>query len=183
MTQNIRNRAAITDPRILGLIQECVTNTENMGFEVPTMLRFLERKNAVHTAGTAHHRQKLIVLSSYIYKESDDSIKSVIYHELGHIIAGPLAKHGPIWKKIVGKMTEVTGIKISRTYDTEKDMPIHAAELRGLWKHVFRCKGCGVEFHFVKETKFCRTYNQLTPSGKPMWTCKKCGSGSFEKIK
>lgn len=181
MTQNIRNRTAITEPRILTLIEECVTNTKNMGFAIPESLRFLERKNAKRVAGTAHHNPKIIALSRFIYKEKDDAIKAVIYHELAHIIAGPGVHHGPVWKNIANKMTKVTGIKITRLYDDE-DMPVHTAEVSSLWKHVFRCKKCGSTVHYFRTTAFCKTFDQLLPSGKPRWTCTKCGS-TFEKIK
>lgn len=181
MAQNIRNRTVITEPRILTLIEECVTNTKNMGFALPESLRFLERKNAKRVAGTAYTRQKVIALSEFIYKEKDSAIKAVIYHELAHIIAGPGVGHGPVWKNIVGKMTKTTGIKITRLYSDE-DMPVHAAEVGKLWKYAFRCKGCGSTIHYFKATKFCKTYDQLLLSGKPRWTCTKCG-GTFEKIK
>ena len=181
MEQNIRNRTAITEPRILKLIQECVTGTKSMGFELPNSLRFLERKNASRVAGTAYCNQRVVVLSKFIYKEKDDTIKSVIYHELGHIIAGPLAKHGPIWKKVVAKMSNVTGIKIARVY-TPESMPVHAEEKANACRFIFRCKGCGALIFRYKRSRFTDTYDTLNSSGKPRWTCTKCGS-TFERIK
>lgn len=181
MEQNIKNRATITDPHILQLIQECVTGTKSMGFELPDSLRFLERKNAARVAGTAYCGQKIIVLSKFIYKEKDDTIRSVIYHELGHIIAGPLAKHGPVWKKVVAKMANVTGIKITRVY-TPEAMPVHAEEKAKACKFIFRCEKCGALVYRHKRSRFTDTYNELNSLGRPRWTCVKCG-GTFEKIK
>lgn len=181
MDQNIKNRAAITDPHILKLVQECVTGTKSMGFELPESLRFLERKNATRVAGTAYCQQKIVVLSKFIYKEKDDTIRSVIYHELGHIIAGPLAKHGPIWKKVVAKMTNVTGIKITRVY-TPESMPVHAEEKANASRFIFRCKGCGALVFRYKRSRFTDTYDALNSLGRPRWTCTKCGS-TFERIK
>ena len=181
MIQKTRNKQAITNPHILELIQECVTNTKDMGFSLPSSLRFAERKNAKGLVGTASCVKKVIVLSNFIYKEKDDTIKSVIYHELGHIIAGAGAHHGPVWKKVVNKMTEVTGIKISRLYNDEM-MPVHAAEKANIAKFIFRCKKCGGIVYYYKRARFTDTYDELNKLGNPRWTCTHCG-GTFEKIK
>jgi predicted SprT family Zn-dependent metalloprotease len=178
--QNIKNRALITDTRILTLIAECVQKTKAMGFVVPTTLRFLECK-AARRAGLACYQDTTIILSTFIYKEEDNAIKSVIYHELGHIIAGPLAKHGPIWLRVVNKMSATTGLKISRCYN-DKDMPVHAEEKKALWKYNFQCTKCKCQVHYLKRTDFVNTYNAIMSNGKPRWTCAHCG-GTFELIK
>lgn len=177
--QNIKNRSIITNSRILLLIKECLDNTQAMGFKCPPNIRFLQCK-AQRRAGLACHADSTIVLSSFIFKEKDEAIKSIIYHELGHIIAGPHAHHGPGWYKVVNKMSAVTGIKITRCY-SEEDLPIHAEEKKKAWKFNFRCKGCGCMLHYYRRTDFVNTYNQILPSGNPRWTCTKCG-GTFEKI-
>ena len=177
--QNIKNRAKITDLRILTLIKECVDTTKSMGFSLPTKLRFLECK-AKRRAGLACYRDTTIVLSTFLYKERDTSVKSVIYHEIGHILAGSLAHHGPVWKKIVNKISAQTGIKITRCYSKE-DMPVHSEEEKKTWKYSFRCKGCGAILHYHRTTEFVKTYNQML-GDKPRWTCTKCGHG-FELLK
>ena len=181
MIQNIKNRKAITDKHILSLIKECLNTTKELNFSIPEKLRFLQCE-AKRRAGVACYRDTTIVLSSFIFKENDNAIKSIILHEIGHIIAGPLAKHGPVWKNVVAKMSKKTGIKITRCYD-ESDLPIHAEEKKKLWRYNFRCTGCGLELHFMKETKFVRTYDEILEyANKPRWTCSCCG-GTFEKIK
>lgn len=179
--QNVRNRAKITDPRIQELIQECVKGTQEMGFKLPNTLKFLQCK-AKRRAGLACYRGPTIVLSTFLYKEEDNAIKTVIYHELGHIIAGPGTHHGPIWQRIVNEMSMVTALNITRCY-SDSDLPVHAVETKAVgYKYNFRCKRCGCELHYHKETKFVKTYDQiLSYNGQPRWTCTKCG-GSFEKI-
>ena len=177
--QNVRNRAKITNPHILALIKECVDNTKAMGFSLPVNIRFLECM-AVKRAGVACYRDSTIVLSTFIYKEADTSIKSVIYHEIGHLVAGPYAKHGPVWQRVVNKMTKVTGIKITRCY-SDADMPLHAAERQKSWKYNFRCLGCGCELHYTKRTTFVQTYNDMI-GDKHRWTCTHCGN-HFEMVK
>lgn len=180
MVYNIRNRSQITNQHILTLIQECVKNTKAMGFSVPRNLRFLECK-ATRRAGLACYRDVTIVLSTFLYKETDTAIKSTIYHEIGHIVAGSLAGHGPLWQKVVNKMSKTTGIKITRCY-SNADMPIHAQEVQTLWKYNFRCKGCGSQLHYLRKTDFVKTYNHTMSNGKPRWTCTRCG-GTFELVK
>ena len=181
MIQNIKNRSAITNSHILDLIKECLDATKAMEFKIPRKIRFLEC-SAKRRAGLACYKDTTIVLSTFIYKEKDDALRSIIYHEIGHIVAGPLAKHGPVWQRIVNKMSKITGIKITRCY-SDSDMPIHAEEKKKAWKYNFRCKKCGAELHYMKETEFCKTYNDVLPfSGRPRWTCTHC-HGTFEKIK
>ena len=133
--QNIKNRAIIKNPHIVELIQECVENTKTIGYAIPKNLRFLECK-ASRRAGLACYKDTTIVLSTFIYKESDDAIKSIIYHEIGHIVAGAYAHHGPLWQKVVDKISKATGIKITRCY-SDADMPIHAEEKKLSWKYNF----------------------------------------------
>ena len=177
--QNIRNREKITDRRILLLINECVENCKVMGFAIPKNIRFLQCK-AIRRAGLACYRDNTIVLSTFIYKESDDAVRTIIYHEIGHLIAGSLAKHGPVWQKVVAKMSKATSLTITRCY-SDADMPIHAEEKKKAWKYNFRCKGCGCELHYTRRTEFVNTYNEML-GNKPRWTCTKCGHG-FEMVK
>ena len=177
---NIKNRAPITNPHIVALIKECVDNTKQMGYSIPTNLRFLEC-TAKRRAGLACYRDTTIVLSTFIYKEHDSAIKAIVYHEIGHIVAGPLAHHGPAWRSIVNKMSKVTGLKITRCY-SDADMPIHAEEKKKDWKYTFKCKGCGAILHYTRAIEFVKTYDQILYNGKPRWTCTKCGKG-FELVK
>lgn len=179
--QNVRNRAKITNQHVLSLIAECVSGTKEMGFKLPSKLKFLQC-NAKRRAGLACYRDTVIVLSTFLFKESDNAIKTVIYHELGHIIAGPGTHHGPAWQRIVNHMSMVTALNITRCY-SDSDLPVHAAEQKAKgYRYNFRCKGCGCELHYHKETKFVKTYDQiLSYNGQPRWTCTRCG-GTFEKI-
>ena len=178
--QNIKNRSQITNERVLGLIQECLTNSKSMGFTIPQRLRFLECK-AKRRAGLACYGDTTIVLSTFIYKETDIAIKSIIYHEIAHIVAGPYAHHGPVWQKVINKMSTTTGIKITRCY-SDADMPIHAEEKKASWKYNFCCQGCGCQLHYMRKSEFVKTYNHKMLNGKPRWTCAHCG-GTFKLVK
>ena len=175
--QNIRNRAQIRDQRILDLIATCKSTVTKLGFTIPKKLRFLSCK-ADHRAGLACYTDTTIVLSTFIFKESDEAICKIIYHEIGHIIAGPGVHHGPAWKKIVNKIGRATNLTIKRCYSAE-DLPIHCKEARSASKYTFVCKGCGSEIHYNRRTEFVNTYNEIMFNGKPRWTCRSCG-GTFE---
>ena len=178
--QNIRNRSDITDQHIAALIKECIEKVKSLNFSIPENLRFLEC-NAARRAGLACYTDTTIVLSRFIYKENDDAIRKIIYHEIGHIVAGPGVHHGPKWKNIVNKIGNATGLVITRCYK-DSDMPVHAEERKSAYKFIFRCTGCGCEIHYNRRTEFVNTYNQTMSNGKPRWTCRRC-QGVFEMIK
>lgn len=179
--QNIRNRAEIKDPHVLALIKECVGKMKDLGYHVPTKLRFLQCK-AKERAGLACYRDITIVLSTFIFEEEDNYVKQVIYHELGHIVAGPNTHHGPVWKTIMRKIEKATNLTLERCYSPDQ-MPKHsAAKKQKEPKYRFRCTKCGKEIFRDRLVKFVKTYDEKLPNGKPRWTCTHCG-GSFEMIK
>ena len=178
--QNIRNRKPITDARALKLIAECIEGVKALGYNVPE-IRFLQCK-ATRRAGLACHGDKTIVLSSWLFNESDKSAKRTIFHEIAHIVAGPGVKHGPGWQSIVRKINKTYDQNISRLY-SDADMPVHAAARKQLnYKYIFVCEGCGCELHYRKATKFTRTYDEKLYNGSPRWTCTKCGH-AFKLVK
>lgn len=186
MPKTLRGRSIITDQRILGLITECVRETKEMGYALPSNLVFLEC-NAQSRAGQATIRadgSRYVTLSLFLYKEPEVTIKSVIYHELAHIIAGIRAKHGPVWKQVARKMSLKTGIAITRTW-SEEDCPIHAEERKATKKqakkYIFRCKGCGAMVRYSRRTVFVKTYDEMITPSKPRWFCTKCHS-MFEMV-
>lgn len=177
--KNVRNRQPITDQHVLDLITECKNICAGLNYSLPGNLKFLQCK-AFRRAGLACHADKTIVLSSFLFKESDNAIKTTILHEMGHIIAGPGVKHGPGWQKIVRKINASTGLHITRCYSDE-DMPIHATAVAKSYKYTFQCRGCGLQLKYTRRSRFVDTYDEILYSGKPRWTCSHCG-GTFAKI-
>ena len=177
--KNIRNRSKVTNPHIKLLIKECLDQTQALGYYVPAKLRFLECK-AKRRAGLACYTDTTIVLSTFIYKEKDIAIKSVIYHEIAHIVAGPGTGHGSVWKHITKKISRVTGVPITVKY-SDKDMPVAAESKKYFYRYYFYCTTCGAVIRRMKETEFVKTYNQKLANGQPRWTCSNC-HGVFEKF-
>jgi predicted SprT family Zn-dependent metalloprotease len=57
--------------------------------------------NAVKRAGACHYMKRYITLSRPIFSYSDVAkagARNVILHEIAHVLAGPRANHGPVWK-------------------------------------------------------------------------------------
>lgn len=54
---------------------------------------------AAHTLGRTYYRDKKIRLSKHLLEQAEEKdILDTILHEVAHVIAGPGAKHGPVWK-------------------------------------------------------------------------------------
>lgn len=181
--QIAKNRHTITNSHILDLIQECKESVQRIGYHFPSDIRFLECK-AKKRAGQASYTKKTIVLSTFIYKESDANIKNVILHEMAHHIAGPGTHHGPVWQGIAKTLNKALGCTITRCY-SKATMPVHMEELKTQpvqrktpeTKWLFQCQGCGTILRYRKKTKFVSTYNEILPTGKRRWTCSRCGCG------
>lgn len=151
-----------------------------------------------------------IVLAPQIDKfEKDESILSVILHELGHIIAFDddwdrgyvkysnkykqtmlvkpaykkrLSHHGKRWQDVVAKLSQVSGIPLQRLTNAED-----TAEWQDInkdkYKYFFECPRCHSKLKYTRETDFVRTYNDTRQDGSPYWWCGKCEKETGEKIK
>ena len=65
------------------------------------------------------HSSKIIELSHYLFRCSDEYILDTILHEVAHAIVGYDAKHGSTWKKIareIGCSGKIYGARISEKY-------------------------------------------------------------------
>lgn len=181
-----RNRYAIKDIRILKLINECTTNVQIWGFKLPKEITWYSAQ-CNNRLGLANYRTNSITLSTFLFKETDDNnIRNTIYHELGHLIAGPKAHHGYEWKKVVKVISDKTGLIISRLAKTSDYEYFQSTDYQDKYKYIFKCKHCGCTLRYQKHTNFVDTYNDTyvdtKGNKKPRWTCSCCG-GTFERIK
>lgn len=177
--KHTRNRQPITNPHILELIDECLKITEQAGYEIKPAITFKQCK-CVKRAGLASHDLRMVALSTFIYDEDDEFIKKTILHEIGHILVGRGHGHDALWQRTVNKLGNVIGVSISRCY-AWNDIPNHKAVIANSYKYNFVCKGCGCQLHYLKRTKFVKTYDQILSNGKPRWTCTRCGN-SFKLV-
>lgn len=55
---------------------------------------------AVRRAGATNYTKKKITLSAHLVRLWDEAwVREVILHEIAHALAGPGAKHGPVWRQ------------------------------------------------------------------------------------
>lgn len=65
--------------------------------------------------GVCRHSRKEISLSAPLVSLNDEAqVTDTILHEIAHALAGPAAKHGPVWKAFAVKV----GANPSRCYDS-----------------------------------------------------------------
>lgn len=107
---------------------------------------------ALKRAGLCSYTKKTISLSGhFVLRNPIEEVLDTILHEIAHVIAGPAAKHGPIWKATCLKI----GARPERCRNaSQTSMP------KGKYQAI--CGGCNKVFHMHRRPK--RKYN-----------CRKCG--------
>ena len=55
--------------------------------------------NAKRRCGACHHGKRMITMSRhFVTLNSEADVRDVILHEIAHVLAGPMASHGPQWQ-------------------------------------------------------------------------------------
>lgn len=201
----------IQDKRILGIIHDCIDNLRSLGYEIDDDIYFTWG-NGISAFGVMEFPEYeggwySLVLNKAMQNDEEYSLKSTIYHELAHYICykqqfeeGVLfwvndkvyhnrfydkaneSNHGKRWKEVAKKISTATGIeiKVTGSFDLHPDVGKKANEAR---KYIIRCKNCGQEFKYAKQTSFVKDPNQKLSDGRYKYYCPKChAEGQFEKI-
>lgn len=115
-----------------------------------------------------------ITLNEKLFSSNPMLLKQTIYHEMAHLIAGYEVNHGKDWTKLVNKINEREGTKISAYTDPTDMDPAWEADQAEKAKHIYRCRGCG-KFYFVnRENDFTRRYKQENALGEKLYRCSNC---------
>lgn len=102
----------------------------------------------------------------------DQDTKNTLAHELLHTVEGCM-NHKWYWQKLAAIIhTRMPQYVIERTLDPEK-IGIHVERKEPVYRYFFRCKGCGNEIKYQKNSKFVQHYER--------YYCRLCGD-QFEKI-
>lgn len=105
-----------------------------------------------HFLGICKYDAKRIELSEvYVMNNSTDHVRDTILHEIAHALAGPDAKHGPLWK--------ATAVRLGAN---PKSCAADAIMPKGRWQA--QCKACGREFSKHRKPKRVRSHY-----------CRRCG--------
>ena len=113
--------------------------------------------------GACYWSKKLIKLSRHhVLNGTDAEITDTIRHEVAHALAGPLAKHGPEWKRWairLGATPRATARSVSY------EMP---------YKFVLFCPGCNSDIQ--------KRRNRVTMRRLQRLQCRKCGSPTLGQL-
>jgi predicted SprT family Zn-dependent metalloprotease len=108
-----------------------------------------------HFLGICKYDARRIELSEvYVSMNSFDHVRDTILHEIAHALAGPEAKHGPLWK--------ATAMRLGAH---PKSCAGDAVMPKGRWQAL--CKTCGREFSKHRKPKRVRSHY-----------CRRCGPDS-----
>lgn len=127
--------------------------------------------NARTRAGLCNYRLQRITLSKhFVMLNPEDEVAACILHEIGHVLAGPHAGHGPSWARAVRSI----GGNPQRLHkaDMPDDAPYYAI-----------CKDCGFRHQMRRLTaaarrgKWCKcNYQGFKPENKLVWLDSKTGA-------
>lgn len=221
--QNLNEAYAMSD-RIRKLIDKAYDYCRQAGWDfdnpqtfksnmlVNYPLRISVGNETTHRLGFAKYPNNEIteiILAPQIDKfKNDESILSVILHELGHIIAYDddfdrgyvkysnkykqtilvkpaykkrLSHHGKRWQDIVAKLSEVSGIPLQRLTNAEDNVEWNEIT-KDKYKYFFECPNCHSKLKYTRETDFVKNYDKEDENG-PYWWCGICKKNTGKKIK
>ena len=225
IVEELLTESKVMSDRLKGLIDKAYDYCKQAGWDfsnpqtfksqmlVNYPLRISLGNETAHRLGLAKYPVKgvtEIVLAPQIDKfENDESILSVILHELGHIIAydddfakgyveysdkydqaivrskaikKKLSHHGKRWKDVVEKLSKVSGISLQRLTNAEDTMEWNTIN-KDKYKYFFECPNCHCKLKYTRATDFVKTYDKDHPDGDPYWWCSICEKNTGKKIK
>lgn len=191
INESIRG-TTITDKHIVNLFKECKDIYRDLGYVIDDDI-YLIANNQLRNAGTCYWPEYsggwfTIGLNEALLKESDDNIKTVMLHELGHYVQmnmllsdgvaywwstsrlvynnklvkeygkSYISSHGRQWQAIVNAVSRKTGLKITATYSRGEHPEINKADEDKL-KYIVKCKNCGQEYKYARKTDFVKDPN------------------------
>ena len=106
----------------------------------------------VRTLGRCYYSTKEIGYSKHFLHLPYEEIKDVLLHEIAHVLAGPSAGHGTLWKI---KAREV-GARPERCYQGE-----HKASKQP--KQYLYCKNCGKTRAIFRKPKYTKSCGNCCP--------------------
>lgn len=98
----------IANERVRAAVTKCMLNMKTWGFKLPANLVWTEESSRAWL-GLTKFTHPCIILNEKLYQQTDPMIDIVIYHELGHLIAGAAAGHSGRWKEVMNEIHEHTG--------------------------------------------------------------------------
>ena len=108
--------------------------------------------------GVCRYRQRRIEISQFYAENNPDAaVLDTLLHEIAHALAGPKAKHGPVWKAVA--------VRIGATPRACDDSPDTVVE-PGDWQTT--CAACNKTYHRYKRPRALSGYRCKCPARSPL---------------
>jgi predicted SprT family Zn-dependent metalloprotease len=108
--------------------------------------------------GVCKYRRKRIEIGEFYARHNPDAaVLDTLRHEIAHALAGPAAKHGPVWQAVA--------VRIGATPRACDDSPDTVVE-PGDWRAT--CGGCNHTHHRYKRPRSLSGYRCKCPARSPL---------------
>ena len=108
--------------------------------------------------GVCNYRTKRIEIAEYYARNSPlDTVLDTLLHEIAHAIAGPAARHGPVWKTVAVRLGATP-----RACDTSQESVLTPGD----WQA--NCPACKKTFHLYKRPKSVNGYRCRCAARAPL---------------
>ena len=121
------------------------------GFPVRKIVN-VKYSNSISTYGICRkHKDNTVTIIISEITVRDKSINNTIIHELCHAIdVKNNYQHNYIWKQLANDVGKIFNENIVRCAKTSKE---YIEEKRNRYKYIIKCKDCGKEYYYMKESK------------------------------
>lgn len=181
----IENEILIPDIRYIPYIKECVNNLKQWGFSYDYRnicwdVRKMQSVGRTEWSLENGEIKTTIILNQGLITLGEENIKDTIYHELGHVLAGPKAGHGEPWLKIMDFIKKKTSLPLTAQVEPEALSDLYYIVGH---KYALMCEKCGKIIGFEKEEPFVKNPKEYDEINKCYrFTHKGCG-GLWQRIK
>jgi predicted SprT family Zn-dependent metalloprotease len=108
--------------------------------------------------GVCKYRLKRIEISEYYARNNPDAaVLDTLLHEVAHALAGPKAKHGPIWKAVAARIGATP-----QACDSSPDTVVEPGD----WQTT--CPACNRTYHRYKRPRALSGYRCKCPARSPL---------------
>lgn len=152
------------------------------GFNVRAVVE-VKYSNAISTFGRCRRvspTQCIITIAHIAMDSGADNLKNTIVHELCHaVIADHNVGHNYVWKTIAKQMSVLFNTRITVYVSEAEQKEQIAIQKKKRTKFIIKCKDCGQEYKYMRET---RTVRMIKYSKNHGCTCGRCKSSNLVVI-
>lgn len=145
------------------------------GFPVKEIANIKYSKAVTIYGKCTHHKNNSVTITISEITVRDKSLNNTIIHELCHAIdVKNNYQHNYVWKQLANDVGKLFNENIVRCAKTSKE---YIEEKRNRYKYIIKCKDCGKEYYYMKESKAVK--NISTKNSRYKYHCR-CGSHNLK---